>query len=60
MFNLSEYGKKESQHVRFIFVPGICLDEQKPDSIGAGWSAAVKRAGIRRGNPYHTRHTYAC
>ncbi|PBK02200.1 integrase [Pantoea allii] len=24
------------------------------------WNAAVKRAGIRRRNPYHTRHTFAC
>jgi integrase len=23
-------------------------------------NAAVKRAGIRRRNPYHTRHTFAC
>ena len=29
-------------------------------SIGARWNAAVKRAGIRRRNPYHTRHTFAC
>ena len=24
------------------------------------WNKAVKLAGIRRRNPYHTRHTYAC
>ncbi|TFZ50715.1 hypothetical protein E5C26_13280 [Serratia proteamaculans] len=24
------------------------------------WSTAVNRAGIRRRNPYHTRHTFAC
>lgn len=29
-------------------------------AIGASWNAAVKRAGIRRRNPYHTRHTFAC
>ncbi|MFP9228322.1 integrase [Pectobacterium cacticida] len=29
-------------------------------SIGQLWNAAVKRSGIRRRNPYHTRHTYAC
>ncbi len=29
-------------------------------SIGARINAAVKRAGIRRRNPYHTRHTFAC
>ncbi|MDU7619629.1 MAG: tRNA 2-thiocytidine(32) synthetase TtcA, partial [Escherichia coli] len=28
--------------------------------MGARWNAAVKRAGIRRRNPYHTRHTFAC
>ncbi|EFH7176082.1 integrase, partial [Escherichia coli] len=30
------------------------------DYLGARWNAAVKRAGIRRRNPYHTRHTFAC
>ncbi|QLN89701.1 tyrosine-type recombinase/integrase [Citrobacter freundii] len=29
-------------------------------SISARWNAAVKRAGIRRRNPYHTRHAFAC
>jgi integrase len=29
-------------------------------SLGARWNAAVKRAGIRRRNPYHTRHAFAC
>ena len=29
-------------------------------SIGTHWNSAVKRAGIRRRNPYHTRHTFAC
>ncbi|ELC6408029.1 tyrosine-type recombinase/integrase [Enterobacter hormaechei] len=24
------------------------------------WSSFVNRAGIRRCNPYHTRHTFAC
>lgn len=28
--------------------------------IGFGWNIAVKRTGIRRRNPYHTRHTFAC
>lgn len=28
--------------------------------LGLKWKAAVKRAGIRRRNPYHTRHTFAC
>lgn len=39
-------------------------ERQKPyysvSSLGARWNAAVKRAGIRRRNPYHTRHTFAC
>ena len=30
------------------------------DYLGARWNAAVKRAGIRRRNRYHTRHTFAC
>lgn len=43
----------------------VMLNEiQKPyyslGSIGCRWNAAVKRAGIRRRNPYHTRHTFAC
>ncbi|APR33579.1 integrase [Citrobacter freundii] len=29
-------------------------------SISTRWNAAVKRAGIRRRNPYHTRHAFAC
>jgi len=29
-------------------------------SISSRFNAAVKRAGIRRRNPYHTRHTFAC
>ncbi|EGQ5281463.1 TPA: tyrosine-type recombinase/integrase [Enterobacter hormaechei] len=24
------------------------------------WGSFVNRAGIRRCNPYHTRHTFAC
>ncbi|BDH45715.1 prophage integrase IntR [Salmonella enterica subsp. enterica serovar Choleraesuis] len=59
-----EYGLTEQQHLRFVFIPRICKGEQKPyyslSSIGARWNAAVKRAGIRRRNPYHTRHTFAC
>ncbi|WP_370570037.1 tyrosine-type recombinase/integrase [Serratia sp. OS31] len=26
----------------------------------ARWDPAAKLAGIRRRNPYHTRHTFAC
>ncbi|NIF47201.1 tyrosine-type recombinase/integrase [Enterobacter sp. Ap-1006] len=48
----------------FVFMPLMHKGEQKPydnvSSIGDRWGAAVKRAGIRRRNPYHTRHTYAC
>ncbi|QQE44868.1 tyrosine-type recombinase/integrase [Hafnia alvei] len=29
-------------------------------AIGALWNKAAKPTGIRRRNPYHTRHTYAC
>ncbi len=28
-------------------------------SIGQLWNTAVKRSGIRRRNPYHTRHDHA-
>ena len=50
--------------MHFVFMPRMRKGEQKPNysmsSIGARWNAAVKRAGIRRRNPYHTRHTFAC
>ena len=59
-----EYGHTERQRVHFVFMPGIRNGEQKPyyslSSIGNRWNSAVKRAGIRRRNPYHTRHTFAC
>lgn len=63
-FHHREYGRTETQHLRFVFMPRMRKGEQKPyynvSSIGDRWDAAVKRAGIRRRNPYHTRHTYAC
>jgi len=59
-----EYGLTEKQNVHFVFVPRVRKGVQKPyyslSSIGARWDSAVKRAGIRRRNPYHTRHTFAC
>lgn len=64
VFNHREYGRTETQRVHFVFMPRMCKGEQKPyysvSSIGHRWNAAVKRAGIRRRNPYHTRHTFAC
>ncbi|MDA8479851.1 site-specific integrase [Citrobacter sp. Awk 4] len=64
VFQHREYGKTENQRVHFVFMPRMRKGEQKPyysmSSIGARWNAAVKRAGIRRRNPYHTRHTFAC
>lgn len=64
IFHHREYGKTESQRLHFVFMPRIRKGEQKPyysvSSIGHLWNAAVKRAGIRRRNPYHTRHTFAC
>ncbi len=58
-----EYGLTEQQNVHFVFMPGMLNEIQKPyyslGSIGRRWNAAVKRAGIRRRNPYHTRHTFA-
>ena len=63
-FHHREYGLNEKQHLRFVFIPRMKNGEQKPyyslSSIGSRWNAAVKRAGIRRRNPYHTRHTFAC
>lgn len=45
-------------------MPRVRNGAQKPHyslgSSGARWDSAVKRAGIRRRNPYHTRHTFAC
>ena len=29
-------------------------------TVGSLCDVAIKRAGIRRRNPYHTRHTFAC
>ena len=59
-----EYGLTEQQNVHFVFMPRMKNGMQKPHyslgSIGCRWNAAVKRAGIRRRNPYHTRHTFAC
>ncbi|ELX0480609.1 TPA: DUF3596 domain-containing protein [Escherichia coli] len=64
VFNHREYGRTETQRVHFVFMPRMRKGEQKPyysvSSIGYRWNAAVKRAGIRRRNPYHTRHTFAC
>lgn len=64
VFHHREYGKTETQRVHFVFMPRMRKGEQKPyysvSSIGDRWNAAVKRAGIRRRNPYHTRHTFAC
>jgi integrase len=34
--------------------------EQKADYALLAIAQSVKRAGIRRRNPYHTRHTFAC
>lgn len=63
-FYHQEYGKTETQKLRFVFIPRMAKGEQKPhfflSSFGHAWNALVKRAGIRRRNPYHTRHTYAC
>ncbi len=63
-FHHREYGSTEKQKVRFVFIPRVKNGMQKPgyslSSIGARWNAAIKRAGIRRRNPYHTRHTFAC
>ncbi|MCE9885162.1 site-specific integrase [Obesumbacterium proteus] len=63
-FHHREYGKTETQKLHFVFMPRATLHGQKPcyslTTIGAMWNKAVKLAGIRRRNPYHTRHTYAC
>ncbi len=58
-----EYGSTEPQKVRFVFMLRMRKGEQKTcysvSSIGARGNVTVKRAGIRRRNPYHTRHTFA-
>lgn len=63
-FHHREYGKTEKQRLHFVFMPRPAKGEQKAyyslSSIGARWNASVKLAGIRRRNPYHTRHTFAC
>ncbi|MGV4279343.1 Arm DNA-binding domain-containing protein [Citrobacter freundii] len=63
-FHHHEYGLTEKQRVHFVFMPRVRNGVQKAHyslgSIAARWDSAVKRAGIRRRNPYHTRHTFAC
>lgn len=64
VYHHHEYGHTEHQPVHLVFMRGIRKGEQKPyyslSRIGDRWNSAVKRAGIRRRNPYHTRHTFAC
>jgi len=64
VYHHREYGAMEYQNLHFVFMPRMRKGEQKAyyslSSIGARFNAAVKRAGIRRRNPYHTRHTFAC
>ncbi|RLM26545.1 integrase [Brenneria alni] len=64
VYHHREYGLTEIQNLRFVFLPRVRKGEQKISyslsSIGQLWNTAVKRSGIRRRNPYHTRHTYAC
>lgn len=54
----------QNQYVQpFVFLP-VHESGRKASyalsSISSRFNAAVKRAGIRRRNPYHTRHTFAC
>jgi len=60
----SRSGTIECQNLHFVFMPRMCKGVQKAYysllSIGARFNSAVKHAGIRRRNPYHTRHTFAC
>jgi len=64
VYHHREYGAMEYQNLRFVFMPRMRKGKQKAhyslSSIGSRFNAAVKRAGIRRRNPYHTRHTFAC
>jgi integrase len=61
VFHHREYGAMEYQNLRFVFMPRMRKGIQKAyyslSSIGSRFNAAAKRAGIRRRNPYHTRHT---
>ena len=64
VYHHREYGHTERQRVHFVLMARGSKGEKKPyyslRSIGDRWRTAVKRAGIRRRNPYHTRHTFAC
>lgn len=64
VYHHREYGLTEIQRLRFVFLPRVRNGEQKISyscgTMGSLWNTAVKRSGIRRRNPYHTRHTYAC
>ncbi|EKK5269271.1 hypothetical protein PN657_002546 [Cronobacter dublinensis] len=59
-FHHREYGLTEAQELKFVFIPRMKNGAQRPhyslSAIGTNWNAAAKRAGIRRRNPYHTRH----
>lgn len=59
-----EYGKTEVHKHRFVFLPDMKTDQPgnyfSASSISGRWNAAVKKAGIRRRNPYQSRHTFAC
>lgn len=63
-FHRREYGSSEEQKLRFVFMSRRRKVEHEPGyspgRTSSRWEAAVKRAGIRRRNPYHTRHTFAC
>ncbi|SLM63545.1 MULTISPECIES: Arm DNA-binding domain-containing protein [Dickeya] len=63
IYHHREYGLTETQNLIFVFQPRKQKGKEKNyslSSIGQSWNAAVKLSGIRRRNPYHTRHTYAC
>ncbi|WP_407330603.1 Arm DNA-binding domain-containing protein [Enterovibrio sp. 27052020O] len=61
-----ERNKVRVDSCRWVFVAGLknksdsATKHYRPNGISTAWDSCVKRAGIRRRNPYQTRHTFAC
>lgn len=64
--SLREYGKLTTHKCTFVFNPSLTAtngrsgNHYSEGSIGQGWDAALRRAGIRHRKAYQSRHTYAC
>nr|WP_319552405.1 tyrosine-type recombinase/integrase [uncultured Vibrio sp.] len=64
---LLERGRARTDSCTWVFINSTSKDTSflnklhlSNEGIRQAWDRCVKRAGIRRRNPYQTRHTYAC